>query len=91
VLSLEEAGYLSSPWSQVDVMCSLISWDRPFLEAASFSLNSSKEALPIKIFACRALANFCPRMNKDIVGPYLAAIMDGLISILDVVSAVPHA
>lgn len=46
---------------------------RPFLQAAASYLNDKEEVLPVKIFACRALANYCPQMkNPAEVSAYLS-------------------
>eukprot|EP01126_Amoeba_proteus_P062878 TRINITY_DN8607_c0_g1_i3.p1 TRINITY_DN8607_c0_g1~~TRINITY_DN8607_c0_g1_i3.p1 ORF type:complete len:673 (-),score=155.31 TRINITY_DN8607_c0_g1_i3:91-2109(-) len=61
---------------------------RPFLEAASVYLTNSHEIVPVKIFACRALSNFCPRLGDFKELPmYLSGLMQGLINVLDVLKS----
>eukprot|EP01124_Arcella_intermedia_P004451 TRINITY_DN12533_c0_g1_i1.p1 TRINITY_DN12533_c0_g1~~TRINITY_DN12533_c0_g1_i1.p1 ORF type:complete len:1012 (-),score=186.07 TRINITY_DN12533_c0_g1_i1:59-2773(-) len=58
----------------------------PFLLAASTTLNSPTDPIPVKIFACRAIGNLCPRLQGPMVVSYMDGIMGGLVGIINVLS-----
>jgi len=53
-----------------------------FLRAAIASLDNEHELFPVKVGACRAVASFCPTLNKDLLRPFLPAILSGICQLM---------
>eukprot|EP01130_Rhizamoeba_saxonica_P014289 TRINITY_DN6233_c0_g1_i1.p1 TRINITY_DN6233_c0_g1~~TRINITY_DN6233_c0_g1_i1.p1 ORF type:complete len:992 (+),score=222.27 TRINITY_DN6233_c0_g1_i1:323-3298(+) len=56
---------------------------RPFLEASVNCLNNPQETVAVKIFAVKSLANFVPKVPKEMMVIILDGIVSGILDFMD--------
>jgi hypothetical protein len=59
----------------------------PFVQAAIQTIQTASHELPVRIFACRALTSFLPKVPRPSVAPLAAPLLQGLLALLPALSS----